>query len=631
VSPPTPAEAIFQLPSITTWTRLEPLPREASMQQSLQAQVRDPLWFLCRQWQVGEFLGDDAGSPVQATLSVEQRGITTYRPGTAVPGPLDPGLPVEVHAERETVALRLRGAVQSGLRFEKLVKARAGASAGGVIAAFREAFPIAAAPPDPAFADGDGRRYRTLAAGRVTDGEALYLSALAVANGQAPPRPLPAVAAEPPVAAALGDFVAYRQALFSEPAAAADASWQSGQQAYGFALGSPTPDRDLSLRAAAFPGGHLDWYSFDVEAGAAAVGGAPGAAGTAGAAAAAGAPGAAGTAGAAAAAGAAPAGPAAVANPAPVNTADFNFLPHHVVFRGMPDPRWWNFEDGATDFGQLDAEHVDLAKLLVMEFALVYDNDWFWLPVPTPVGTLARVTTLVVTDTFGVRTLIRPAEQTTVSAGAAPWSMFKLSGAAAASPGAAATRSDFILMPPTLGVVEDAGPLEEVVFLRDDMAAMAWAVENCLPGDLDAPVDAYEMYLQRLRGLPPEAPPPTTQDGPRVSYTLEVPVPDNWIPMVPVQSPQGELFLRRGLFANAALGVAPARAVLLEPQHAFLLADRVLPRAGLQVDRYFRRTRSPGGNTFVWLARRATPGRGPGWSGLRFDLVRDLPPPPDAA
>jgi hypothetical protein len=51
------------------------------MQRSLQAQVRDPLWFLARQWQMGEFLGDDAGSPIQATMGVEQRSITTYRPG----------------------------------------------------------------------------------------------------------------------------------------------------------------------------------------------------------------------------------------------------------------------------------------------------------------------------------------------------------------------------------------------------------------------------------------------------------------------------------------------------------------------------------------------------------------------
>jgi hypothetical protein len=61
----------------------------------------------------------------------------------------------------------------------------------------------------------------------------------------------------------------------------------------------------------------------------------------------------------------------------------FNFLPMHVTFRGMPEPRWWNFEDGATDFGQLDTEHVDLAKMLVMEFTLVYGGDWFFVPVPT--------------------------------------------------------------------------------------------------------------------------------------------------------------------------------------------------------------------------------------------------------
>src|SRR6266566_2972742 len=94
---------VLMIPSITTWTRLEPLPREGSMARSLQAQVRDPLWFLTRQWQVAEFLGDDAGSPVQATIGLEQRSITTYRPGLddAATVPLDATLPVESHVERE--------------------------------------------------------------------------------------------------------------------------------------------------------------------------------------------------------------------------------------------------------------------------------------------------------------------------------------------------------------------------------------------------------------------------------------------------------------------------------------------------------------------------------------------------
>ena len=36
-------------------------------------------------------------------------------------------------------------------------------------------------------------------------------------------------------------------------------------------------------------------------------------------------------------------------------------------------------------------------KLVVMEFALVYGDDWFELPLPLPVGALSHVATLVVT------------------------------------------------------------------------------------------------------------------------------------------------------------------------------------------------------------------------------------------
>jgi hypothetical protein len=140
--------------------------------------------------------------------------------------------------------------------------------------------------------------------------------------------------------------------------------------------------------------------------------------------------------------------------------------------------------------------------------------------------------------------LIRPSEQTQVNPGETPWSMYKISGNG--------TRSDFILMAPTLGVVSDAAAIEEVLFLRDDMAAMAWAVENQLQGDLDAPVDAYQMYLQRIAQNPAAPPPTATAGGPQIYYTLEKPVPDNWIPMVPVQTPPGALYLRRGIMESGS-------------------------------------------------------------------------------
>jgi hypothetical protein len=557
------------------------------MQKSLQAQVRDPLWLLARQWQVGEFLGDDTGSPVHATLGAEMQTVTTYRPGTddSATVAIDPTLPIEVHVEREAVVLRLRGSMQHGLYFENLVRQGGVANPETVIAAFRAAFPISATVPDPEYAPPDAARFRSLVAGRVTDGEALYASAVATAAGQTPTTPLPAAAQNTGMPAVITAFVAFRGALFSEPQT--DSAWEGRSLDYDFALGSPVPSQNVELNAPDFPGGHLDWYSFSLQT----------------------------------------AQPNAVftANPAQVTPMSFDFLPNHVTFRGMPNARWWDFEDAVTDFGQVTAETVDLAKLLVMEFALIYGNDWFSVPVPvtvgtstaSPRGTLTRVTTLVVTDTFGVRTLIRPSEKTQVNPGETPWSMYKISGNG--------TRSDFILMAPTLGLTMDAAAIEEVLFLRDDMAAMAWAVENQLQDGLDAPVNAYQMYLQRIAKNPPPPPPVATAGGPQIYYTLETPVPDNWIPMVPVQTPQGALYLRRGIMESGSPSAnLQARALVLEPQHPFFVADRNVPRSGVQVERYFRYTRSSDGSVFLWLARKSGQGRGSGWSGLRFDIVRDM-------
>ena len=585
------------IPSLTTWTRLEPQPRDASMERSLQAQVRDPLWMLARQWQMGEFLGDDAGSPVAATIAAEMRSVTTFTPGNSASATIaiDPTLPIEVHVEREPVVLQMRGSAQQGLYFEKLVRQAGIASADAVIAAFRSAFSIAATSPDPVNAPNDALRFRSIAAGRVTDGEALYASVFATANGQTPLIPLPAEASAPGMAAVLSSFAAFRSSLFSEPAG--ETAWQSQQLSYNFSLGSPAPDRNITLQAPDFRGGHLDWYSFGLNETQATAAGAVNS--------------------------------VAQANPALVTTATFDLFPNQVVFRGMPDSRWWNFEDAVTDFGQLDVQHVDLAKLLVMEFALVYGDDWFWIPVPIQVGisgsdtlsrgTLSRITNLVVTDTFGVRTLIRPSEQTQVNAGETPWSMFKISGQN--------VRSDFILMAPTLGTVNDADALEEVLFLRDDMAAMAWAIEHRLQSELDESTDAYALYQQRLKADPPPPPPVATPGGPEIAYSLEKVPPDNWIPLVPVLTPSSELYLRRGTMevpTSSGFIKLKARGAILEPQHPFFVTDAAVPRSGTEVDRYFRYTRSSDGTIFVWLARKSGQGTGSGWSGLRFDLVDKL-------
>jgi hypothetical protein len=257
--------------------------------------------------------------------------------------------------------------------------------------------------------------------------------------------------------------------------------------------------------------------------------------------------------------------------------------------------------------------------MLVVEFALVYGADWFFVPIPTPLGVLQRITTLVVTDTFGIRTLIRPVEQMPVVGGQHPWSMFKISGDGGAL-------SDFIVLAPTLGLSDDADPIEDVLFLRDNMAALAWAVEQKLQGSLDLAVDGYEQYLARLRADPSAAPPPVSANGPGIAYTVEHPVPDNWIPLLPVLSQTGALLLRRGTMDVPGSGGTVVQlqphSSILQPGTPFYLTERVVTSTGVEVQKQLRRCRWTDGSTLVWMGRRTTPGRGPGWSGLKFDYLR---------
>ncbi len=66
-------------------------------------------------------------------------------------------------------------------------------------------------------------------------------------------------------------------------------------------------------------------------------------------------------------------------------------MPTIARYPGMPADRYWEFEDGRVNFGMLGAAKNDLARLAVLEYALVFGNDWFTLPVTLPVNALYRV------------------------------------------------------------------------------------------------------------------------------------------------------------------------------------------------------------------------------------------------
>ena len=88
-----------------------------------------------------------------------------------------------------------------------------------------------------------------------------------------------------------------------------------------------------------------------------------------------------------------------------------------------------------------------------------------------------------------------------------------------------------------------------------------------------------------------------------------------------------DIRLRRGRVLLDRDGQPTTPAALgrvLEPRTQLNLFEEEVPRAGARVTCAFQYARWVDGTTHLWIRRRKGPGRGEGWSGLRFDVVEPL-------
>jgi hypothetical protein len=159
------------------------------------------------------------------------------------------------------------------------------------------------------------------------------------------------------------------------------------------------------------------------------------------------------------------------------------------------------------------------------------------------------------------------------------------------------------------------------VFLRDEMANMAWGVERVVQGVDGRALNRHDDYHRRT----PEAP---TANGPAgaVVYELSSSPPDYWIPLAPVQieGTRG-IRLRRAAMLDAAgvpqLSQARGRILTPDPGRRLDLYEEEVPREGVRVTRSYQYTRWLDGATHMWVGRRKDIGRGEGSSGLVFDSL----------
>ena len=604
-------------PSITGVTRLETQTTAINLRSGLQAPVADPLWMMARQWQFNEFEGEDAGTPLDLSFVVEGRAVDAFRAGSDVNGAwtsLADGVPIETRVEAEPAwKVHPRLVAEAGLQALRMVgpASRAGLKA---------AYPFALAAPTDPEVDTAGLLWSALLDGRTVDALALAadLCLLMAADGTLTGLPA-ALAGDPdPVGtqAALGRWVAWTGTVVHE-GDANNPSWRRDRMEYAFALKSG----DVALDAAEYTDGHVDWDDFRATA--------------------------------------FPNGGQAVTG----SFAVASRLPSPVRYPGMPAERYWEFEDGQVSFAGAEAGITDLVRMSVTEFALTFGNDWFVTPVRLPVGGLYRVTQFAITDSFGIVAQAGPI----ANPGGAAWTLYGMT----ADANLQGRLGHTLFIPDSVDGIHEGAILEETLLVRDEMANLAWAIEQRVQGVSGEPLDraaeakrlAFQQRIQFDRD----------PASPQLVYRLQTPVPAHWTPLLPVRDPLNLSdplairLARAGMkrfypeASIAVIGVADPeyedflatldaqvdfidrldlgdglRAYVFHPRGHLLrrdptqpmppddtlsIAEEEVPRIGATLRRKFQFARSSDGRSWLWIGRSKTAGRGEASSALRHDVA----------
>ena len=375
--------------------------------------------------------------------------------------------------------------------------------------------------------DPMGRRQLELIARRSIDGVRL---AAILRQEPNPPAILDEIAVPPNIRAQIADIFRNWLLTVQEFVRLPDVAscWKPGSLEYQFRVAAPLGEGELTLDASEYRGGTLDWYHLRRPRNAKPLG--------------------------------------AAGQP---SKRRITVLPTPVRFHGMPAARFWAIEDETVSFGDLASGPEDLVRAIVGGFAAVYGDDWLIVPCHLTAGSLARVTSLTVYDDYGKHHNIPAAA--VLDGPDRVWRFFEIEGDDGPdAPLRKDRKAPLLVLAPALTDTEEGPPLERVDLLRDQVSNLAWGIERRVLGASGRSVDrdAAAVLLEAA---------PASEEW---SYQAYTPVPQNWIPLVPVQRGEGDtaqVHLRRGRMAVPPPGV-PVRQLL--PMGRLLDAGPAPSRSG---------------------------------------------------
>ncbi len=594
------------LPTIVTWNRLEGRPRTINFDRALRAEIRDPLWLLSKQWQMGEFQGEDAASVVLAQVQMKRTALTKYQPVDGNTSSMNYEVPLEVKVENQKIPFQVGAQAIAydmrllmGRHWLKLLKSKGF----NLKSEYRNDYGFTAPNPNDEgsvqiTAHLEVWQHSAAIAQRNIDGHTLYLAFKSNADTVVPP-----VGKEVEMEALRKKFIKWFEELFYQPIEEDNKSWKPSYLEHQFSCSAPNEGEEKVLIADEYYHGHLDWYNLDVhnelnELGA--VGGLP--------------------------------------NPATIeNRSSYSFIPSPVTFPGMPHNRWWTLEDWKTNWSNINPDTTDLQQLMLLDFSLNYANDWFMVPVTLPIGSIANVEGLVVTNVFGERTWVEAAGKGQ-DEDWNKWGMYNLNVRGDME---VPTDLSLVLLPASPKVLESK-PIEEIYLLRDEIANMVWGVESKVPlanggskSGREAATELKNKYQQLMDMVGPAPLPIVAQNDAKIRYEIVNAVPEEWIPFIPTKKAGSnrEIQLQRAAMPRILEGdttppakIEPRTSLLREgldlavAQPYFLHEEEVL-RAGVKVQKSYQQTRWLNGKVFNWVGFKKEVGRGEGYSGLAYDQI----------
>ncbi len=538
--------------------RIEPDSTTGDPGPGAEARVADPAWMLGRQWQLGELTGENAGTVVAVEVASRALPITGWAPLDDSTSLDDAGWrPWHEGALLEELVQDVPGfGPSAGLRQRaeagaQLVDLLADAGESALAETITSAHPLSLSPdpldPDSGL-DPQGPRLLRVLGGVVPDGAAVLA---AVDDGSAP-----WLASASADARAVLD--SWRTWLVGAPSGGA---WSTERLEYRFALrfGGSDGTPAAYFRATQFGSAQVRWSDLEWVPDAAPV---------------------------------VPDAPPG----APVDTVA-TMLATPLRYPGMPADRYWQLEDGRVDLNAIEAQPTDLARLCLAEFAMTSGDDWLGVPVDGLLGAANQVRSVELLDNYGDRV----ASPELVDRG---FTMYGVSSARG-------DRFPGIVLPPVADGVLVGEAVEEILFLRDEMANMAWAIEQTVLAPSGTP---------RTRSNEPAPPPdpwPAHLTPQERVYRLQTAVPAHWIPLLPVSLRAGAISLRKGALLLDDQPVLPV-GVTLSPTPLTFPGEE-LPREGVALRAVPVLARRADGTYVRWTAYRVRTGRGEASSRLAWD------------